>query len=75
VLNIALRQLHSLTLFEREVVHHLQPSYYEQIRIEVIQLLLKLLHGVQIWIMVITMDNIPTAIQEKHLHAKQKCLD
>lgn len=53
-----------LTRLEGEVIHHLQPTHHQQVWFEVFEFLSKVFHGVQVGVMVITVDDIPT--EHKH---------
>lgn len=46
------------TWLEGEVVHHLKPPHHHQIWFKVFKILSKFLHGGQIWVVVITVNNV-----------------
>lgn len=50
----------ALTRLEGEIIHHLQPTYDQQIWVEVLQFLSEVLHGGQVGVVVVTVDDIST---------------
>ena len=48
-----------LTCLKGEIVHHLQPPHHQKIRVEISKFLSKVFHGVQVGVMVITVDYVP----------------